>query len=305
MSSKTGLWSIVLFALCLGGGMPLHAKTDASVRFFTGSYNDLRSEAYAQNKPYFINFYTDWCTPCENIRKFSFTDPTLAGYVNQHYLAYNVDAESLSGDGVALAQRFGVLFYPTIIVVSPTGETLEQLSGYQSGHALLKVLKKYGGKAGSSTNSNSNSNSSSSSSTSTNTASGPITDTQAALTRNLTENASASSAILDLTTPSSPSPVVTNTSKPGQGLFRLVVNRETATGFGYQLGVFSDYANVLKEAEKLRAKNQRHVLVYISELNGKTVFKLILGPFSTRESAGQQRQVTGREGMVVSLVSLR
>ena len=195
--------------------------------------------------------------------------------------------------GVALAQRFGVLFYPTVIIVSPTGEVLEKLTGYQSGSNLLKVLKKYEYDKPSS-NANSSSNTSGSS--------GSITDTQAALTRNLLATSPSSPAVINLMPPPAPT---TSPSTASHGLFRLAVSREASSGFGYQLGVFSDYANVLKEAEALRAKNQQHVLVYISELNGTTVFKLILGPFTTRDAAARQRQATGREGMIVALGSLR
>ncbi len=71
----------------------------------------------------------------------------------------------------------------------------------------------------------------------------------------------------------------------GKGLFRFKVEPQPARGWGVQVGVFGDYGNVLVQAEKLERQFQQPVIVNISELNGKTVYKVIVGAFDNFEQA--------------------
>lgn len=86
------------------------------------------------------------------------------------------------------------------------------------------------------------------------------------------------------------SPVVTT----GKGLFRFSVQRQPAQGWGVQIGVFFEYGNVLIQAEKLQSQFGQPVVVDISELDGKTAYKVIVGVFADAGGAQalQQRMLT-------------
>jgi cell division protein FtsN len=71
----------------------------------------------------------------------------------------------------------------------------------------------------------------------------------------------------------------------GQGLFRFKVEPQPALGWGVQIGVFGDYGNVLVQAEKLERQFDQPVIVNISDLNGKTVYKVIVGAFDNFDQA--------------------
>ncbi|TAK44674.1 MAG: peptidase S8 and S53 subtilisin kexin sedolisin [Saprospiraceae bacterium] len=71
----------------------------------------------------------------------------------------------------------------------------------------------------------------------------------------------------------------------GQGLFLFDVKRQPAEGWGVQMGVFADYGNVLINAEKLQRQFGEAIVVNINELNGKTVYKVILGSFAQKRDA--------------------
>jgi cell division septation protein DedD len=91
----------------------------------------------------------------------------------------------------------------------------------------------------------------------------------------------------------------------GEGLFKMTVTRQVNAGFGVQIGVFGDYANVIKEAQKLDEAYHRNVLVSITKSGDKNVFKVILGPFAAKEQAEsylrELKSKEGRSGMVVDL----
>lgn len=93
----------------------------------------------------------------------------------------------------------------------------------------------------------------------------------------------------------------------GQGLFQFSVKRQASKGFGVQIGVFSDYGNVLINAEKLQRSFNEKVVVNINELNGKTVYKVILGAFDQKADAANlliKMKADGTDGFVKDLSEL-
>lgn len=71
----------------------------------------------------------------------------------------------------------------------------------------------------------------------------------------------------------------------GRGLFRFSVERQASEGWAVQIGAFAEYGNVLIQAEKLQRQFGEPVVVNINELNGKTVYKIVIGTFNNKEDA--------------------
>ncbi|MEM9824438.1 MAG: S8 family serine peptidase [Bacteroidota bacterium] len=71
----------------------------------------------------------------------------------------------------------------------------------------------------------------------------------------------------------------------GRGLFLFSVKRQASKGFGVQIGAFAEYGNVLIQAEQLEKQFGEDIIVNINELNGKTVYKIVVGAFSTKTKA--------------------
>ncbi|MFN0199902.1 MAG: thioredoxin fold domain-containing protein [Bacteroidia bacterium] len=233
------------------------------VQFYQGKYSDLLAKAKAENKPFIIDFYTVWCGPCKNMERYTFTNKNLANYIKDNYLAFKVDAESLMGDGIELAQKYEVKFYPTVIIFSPKGEVLKRLSGFQNADALEKELRKYKGAQ-------------------------PSTPSTPAIAG----------------TPSKPTQTILQPNV-GEGLFKLAVSKQENAGYGVQIGVYADYANIIKQASNLDESFHRNVLVAITKTADKPIFRLILGPFSSKEQADNYlkslKNTAGKNGMVVDL----
>jgi subtilisin family serine protease len=93
----------------------------------------------------------------------------------------------------------------------------------------------------------------------------------------------------------------------GQGLFRFSVERQPSQGFSVQMGVFAEYGNVLIAAEKLQQQFQQPIVVNINELNGKTVYKVLVGVFDKSADAGslqKKMKAAGVDGFVKDLKGL-
>ncbi len=71
----------------------------------------------------------------------------------------------------------------------------------------------------------------------------------------------------------------------GEGLFRFQVDKQAAQGWSVQIGAFYDYGNVLIQTEKLQRLFDTQVIVNINELNGRTVYKVLLGAFDNPQPA--------------------
>lgn len=83
----------------------------------------------------------------------------------------------------------------------------------------------------------------------------------------------------------------------GQGLFRFNVSKQASKGWGVQIGAFAQYGNVLIQAEKLQKQFDEPIIVNINELNGKTVYKIVVGAFGRKTDAQKLFSRMKREGV--------
>lgn len=89
------------------------------------------------------------------------------------------------------------------------------------------------------------------------------------------------------------------------GLYKISLNRVPAEGFGVQVISLTDYQNVLKHIADLQAQWFKDIMINVEPGNDKPIYKIILGPFETREQADAYKDNMKRKyninGFVVSL----
>lgn len=100
--------------------------------------------------------------------------------------------------------------------------------------------------------------------------------------------------------PTDPAPTLAPAPAPppvaGTDLFRFSVSGQAKTGFALQIGVNAEFANVLKEVESLERTYGYPVLVNITTVNGRTAFKILLGPFGARAQAEAAKRTVISKG---------
>ena len=102
-------------------------------------------------------------------------------------------------------------------------------------------------------------------------------------------------------------PSVNEPIKKGRGIFRFDVSKQEAEGYGVQIGAFAEYGNVLIQAEKLKKEYNEPVIVSINELEGRTVYKIVVGAFNAKLHATnlhEKMKQDGRNGFVRNIKDL-
>ncbi|MCA1756315.1 MAG: DUF255 domain-containing protein [Bacteroidales bacterium] len=113
------------------------------------------------DRPIFIDAYTDWCGWCKKLDQDTFSDPVIADYLNNNFYPVKFDAESKEpvkfkgkeyiNDGsagkahqLAVALMQGRMSYPTVIFLNEKGELLTPVPGYRGPADFEPMLVYFG-----------------------------------------------------------------------------------------------------------------------------------------------------------------
>ncbi|MEM6765639.1 MAG: thioredoxin family protein [Bacteroidota bacterium] len=117
---------------------PTQAK---QLPFFKGSLEELKQEAYLQDKPFFVYFYAKKSGICRKMDKGTWKHPDLIDYVEDNYIAYRMDAFDVANRD--LVNELQIKQIPTIAIFSPKGNLKERLEGNYAPLTLLSELEKH------------------------------------------------------------------------------------------------------------------------------------------------------------------
>jgi thiol-disulfide isomerase/thioredoxin len=107
------------------------------MKFFEGSWKELLNEASKQNKPIFLDMYTDWCGPCKLMAKNIFTKENVGAKYNPLFISYKVNAEK--GDGIEVAKKFNVSVYPTFLFLNSHGYLIHRVEGEREAGPFISL----------------------------------------------------------------------------------------------------------------------------------------------------------------------
>lgn len=120
-------------------------------------------EAFAKTsknpKKIIIDVYTDWCGWCKRMDATTFSDPTIAAYITEHFYAVKLDAERTdtvtvgnqtfvnenperkrNPHNMAIALMQGKMSYPTIVYLDETFNIIQAVPGYQTPETIEPIL---------------------------------------------------------------------------------------------------------------------------------------------------------------------
>lgn len=102
------------------------------------------SSAASANKPIIIDFYADWCIPCKELDKFTFSDPAVIDRAGQ-FVTLKADLTKNNDPAVQrLKKEYNIRGVPTIVFLNGDGTELEQLrlTGYEPPEQFLERMEK-------------------------------------------------------------------------------------------------------------------------------------------------------------------
>jgi thiol-disulfide isomerase/thioredoxin len=99
---------------------------ETQVRWEAGPPDSAIARAARQGRPAFLDFFADWCTPCRWMDRAVYNDPLLAeGAEAVAMIRIDIDRP----EGRALARRYDVHQYPTLVYLAADGREILRWPG--------------------------------------------------------------------------------------------------------------------------------------------------------------------------------
>lgn len=115
---------------------PIDKKT-AGINFFTGTWQQTIDKAKAEKKTIFLDAYASWCGPCKLMSRKTFTSKEVGKFYNKNFINVKIDMEK--GEGIALAKKYPITAYPTLLFINAEGEVIAKTIGYYRSDDFLKL----------------------------------------------------------------------------------------------------------------------------------------------------------------------
>jgi len=108
------------------------------------TYSDEKlQEAEKEGKPVMIDFYADWCIPCKELDKLTFSQPEITE-ISKNFIMLKVDLTS-SGDPQtkALKKKYNIKGVPTLVFLAPNGQEMSDLRvvGFMEKEQFLPIMQ--------------------------------------------------------------------------------------------------------------------------------------------------------------------
>jgi thioredoxin-related protein len=130
--------SCIIIALCCLMLSPLTeatAKDTAQIKWV--DFDKAQKQGETQPQKFFLYFYADWCGYCRKLEKSTFTDKSVANYINKNFIPVRINSERMP----KVAARYGVQSFPDMRFLTPEGENIARWPGYIEAEHLLPLLK--------------------------------------------------------------------------------------------------------------------------------------------------------------------
>ena len=112
-------------------------------------FNDGLAKARSENKPIFVEFYTDWCPYCRKFQKETVNDRKVSRMLAENFVYVRFNAEDSKNlvkfDGksyshVELTQAFGITSYPSLVFFDSKSQPITMLTGFVPPKQFATVL---------------------------------------------------------------------------------------------------------------------------------------------------------------------
>ncbi|MCD6440409.1 MAG: thioredoxin family protein [Candidatus Marinimicrobia bacterium] len=105
---------------------------------------DVYESAVNSGKPVIIDFYADWCIPCKEMDKITFTDPAVVRLSEQFHLLKVDLTSAASPEVIRLKDRFNIKGVPSILFIDKNGREIESLRtlGFEKAELFLDKMNK-------------------------------------------------------------------------------------------------------------------------------------------------------------------
>lgn len=90
---------------------------------------DAAAKAKETGRPILVDFTADWCPPCQVMKKNVFPQPRVINVLKDKYVFVTADVTSANSSGTPLGNRYQVTAIPTMMILDPQGNIIDQRVG--------------------------------------------------------------------------------------------------------------------------------------------------------------------------------
>ncbi len=136
----------LFYFVSFGQSLTINGKTTVSLKDNWYQQWDVASRmALQENKKIFIDFYANWCPPCVEMEKLTFSQEIFRKAA-ESWILLKIDCSIMTDECAAMTEKFKVLGLPTMLIVQIQGEeakVLKQFNGFIAAPELVEILKRY------------------------------------------------------------------------------------------------------------------------------------------------------------------
>ncbi len=141
--ASTGIQSYIDESLAENRIAAGNVTSENAIQWFTFDHSKL-AEAAAAGKPVMIDFYADWCIPCKELEKFTFSAPQVVE-TSRSFVMLKMDLTT-ADDPLAkeLKSSFKIKGVPTLVFLTPDGQEVKEsrIVGFVETEKFLPVMQK-------------------------------------------------------------------------------------------------------------------------------------------------------------------
>lgn len=215
-----------------------------------------RHQATLEGKRTFIEFYAAWCLPCRWMNASTFQDPEVVALMRENYIPVRADVDR--GEGFRLFSAYNVTVLPTLIILDEQGNVIAREEESLTIVQMLDLLREHQPQGNGTMRRNL-----------------PAAPAYT-ITTGQEENYTNSERYV------AEAPEVVTAPK-------ATLPEAPSSGYSVQVGVYTQYANVLSRGEEMRQIGDVPVFVETRSVEQSTIYKMLSGHFATRQEAESWR----------------
>lgn len=136
--------SVITIVIALISSAFVWAPSDQDqkgIQFETLSFDEALKKAKKEDKLIFLDAYAVWCGPCKMMDRTTFKDEEVGEVFNKNFINVKIDMEK--GEGPAIAKKYQVRAYPTMMLINAEGKVEKRILGAVRNKQLLSEVSEF------------------------------------------------------------------------------------------------------------------------------------------------------------------